>query len=779
MQNSFLTTIRSLKIVDGCKAVQVYALNPYGCEKSLPEQARTTPPRPPLCNPAVSDSLLPYGLPSPDLIEPSIDPHLKAVDFVDTLASIHRLLRDAPPAARVGIYLYQYSVFRDLADPKLLRRSLRATRQHAVSAHDKLVTAAWLRFERREDELEGAMASKCAGRMLECPVAALLPGYDPESVYDPCPCRRPPADASDADACNDDEHDDNVVEDAQIDDDDNVVEDAQIDDDDNVVEEDVQMEECSTSADEGDVAFCIGDKEVVCIRSSIAALSKPLKAMLYGCFREAWKEKINFSHNGISVNGMRGVDGFSRTGCLDSFPIETLLELLSFANVFCCEELKSACDRRLASFVDCIDDAVILVEYGLEETAHSLVGACLQVFLRELPRSFNLPEVSKLLCSEEGRERLALVGHASFLLYYFLSQVAMEEDLRSNRTVMLLERLEESADEGWQKQLAAHQLGCVLLEREEYKDAQHWFEAAANAGHVYSMAGVARAKHKRGHKYSAYKLANSLISEHKPSGWMLQERSLYCIGKERMVDLYAATKMDPTLTFPYKYRAVMMSEESKIGAAISEMNKILGFKVTTDCLELRAWFSLATEEYEAALRDIRALLTLDPDYMMFHGKLRGEQLMEMLCQKLQPWGAVDCWMQLHDRWSCVDDIGSLAVVHQMLQLKDTAMTPSTLRFRQSLLLLRWSGNRSKIEPDLLLEGVGIICKLHVAIENNLQILGTLKTGGIGISCKLHFAFENNLQILWTLTQCFLQFCCADTCGRFDPSGHVVKFQWRI
>jgi hypothetical protein len=126
-------------------------------------------------------------------------------------------------------------------------------------------------------------------------------------------------------------------------------------------------------------------------------------------------------------------------------------------------------------------------------------------------------------------------------------------------------------------------------------------------------------------------------------------------------------------------------EESKIEAAISEINKIIGFKISTDCLELRAWFLIAMKDYEGALRDVRAILTLDPNYKMFYGKMQGDRLVELLRPVAQQWNQADCWMQLYDNWSSVDDIGSLAVVHQMLENNPGK---SILRFRQSLLLLR-------------------------------------------------------------------------------------------
>ncbi|XVF55046.1 hypothetical protein PTKIN_Ptkin06aG0005300 [Pterospermum kingtungense] len=669
MQHNIFTTMRSLKFIDRCKGTQVYAtgggdgataaddggggvgekifpqlqdhlrVHPIGSHRKNPSSDVA---------PAVFDTLLPYGLPVSDLLEPQIESCQKFVDFIEVIADLYRRIEKCPQFEKSGMYLEQCAIFRGLSDPKLFRRTLRSARQHAVDVHSKIVLAAWLRYERREDELIGTNSMDCSGRNIECPKATLVAGYNPESVYDPCNCSRTPRGKFE---------DDSSIED----------------------------DECSTADDDGDMSFCIGDDEIRCIRSNIASLSIPFRTMLYGGFRESRRERIHFTHNGISVEGMRAVEVYSRTKRLDSFDPRIILELLSFSNRFCCDNLKSACDAYLASLVKDMEDALLFIEHGLEENAYLLVAACLQVFLRELPNSMHSPSVMKLFCSSDARERLALVGHASFLLYNFLSQIAMEEDMKSNATVMLLERLTECATESWQKQLAFHQLGVVMFERKEYKDAQSWFEAAFESGHIYSLVGVARAKFKRGHKYSAYKLINSLISDYKPVGWMHQERSLYCVGREKMLDLEIATELDPTLSFPYKYRAVSFLEDNRIGAAISEINKIIGFKISPDCLELRAWILIAMGDYEGALRDVRALLTLEPNYMMFHGKMHGDHLVELLSPLVQQWNQGDCWLQLYNQWSSVDDIGSLAVVHYML-----ANDPgkSLLRFRQSLLLLR-------------------------------------------------------------------------------------------
>ncbi|XP_069145295.1 ethylene-overproduction protein 1-like isoform X2 [Solanum lycopersicum] len=637
--------MRGFKLKDRCKTTQVHAYNANPFPTISPTSSKLQYPT---IDSILSESpFLPYGLPKTHSFEPPLDLSLKSLDFVQSLAHLYRKLQMTQDFDKSLLHLEQYALLYTLGDPKLLRRCLQSARQHAVDVHSKVVLSAWLRFERREDELVGSSPFDCIGRVLECPKTALLHGYDPKSVFDHCqshgPLQPPPNQISDAN---------NFL---------------------------------TSENDGGIVHFCIQNQEVNCIRGRIAALSAPLKSMLYGDFIESEKETIDFTHIGISVDGMRAVDSFSRTRRFDSYPPNILLELLSFANRFCCEELKSASDSYLASLVSDIDEAFILIDYALDERAPLLVASCLQLMLRELPGYLYNPKVLCTFCSSEAREKLATVGQASFLLYYFLSQVAIEDNMMSKVTLMLLERLKECATETWQKALSMHQLGCVLLERKDYKEAQHYFEMAIEAGHVYSVVGVARTKFKQGQRFLAFELINGIISEYTPTGWMYQERSLYSLGKQKILDVNDASRLDPALPFPYKYRAIVMVEEDQVEAAIVEINRIIGFKVSPDCLELRAWCFIALEDYQSAIRDIRALLTLEPNYMMFHGKMRTDHLVELLSLHVQPWSPADCWMQLYDRWSSVDDIGSLAVIHQML-INDPGR--SILRFRQSLLLLR-------------------------------------------------------------------------------------------
>lgn len=669
-------TMRYLKLKDRCKTTQVYAFTPSSTATSTPTSAavaiatatankRHHLEQLPTLNSILRESvdtvlvsttktLLPYGLPRTDSLEPRIDPYLKSEDFVQSLAELYMRENSGPDSDKSLVHLEQYTMSLSNGDPKITRRRLQFARKHALDVHTKVVLSAWLRYERREDELVGTSPFDCIGRNLECPKSALIHGYDPDSVFDHCQCSR----AIDSSNGNSDI---NYILDGN--------------------------DQFSSSDLDEIVCFCIGKEEVYCNRGRVASLSRPLKAMLYGNFVESMKNSIDFSGIGISVEGMRAVRLFSESKKLDSCLPNVVMEILSFANRFCCEEMKSACDNYLASLVSNIDEALILIDYALEEKVTLLTASCLQVILRELPGCLHNSKVMNIFCSSEARARLAMVGHSSFLLFYFLSQVAMEEDMTSNVTVNLFERLIECSTERWQKALAFHQLGCVFLERKEFNEARHCYEAAAEMGHVYSLAGVARTKFRQGQRCLALDIINSIISKNKyPTGWMYQERSLYNSGMEKILDLNEATRLDPTLSFPYKYRAVSMVEEkNQTEAAIKELNRILRFKVSSDCLELRAWFHIALEDYNAAIRDIQALLTLEPNYMMFNGKVIGSHLVELLGQHVNQWSPADCWMQLYDRWSSVDDIGSLAVVHQMLINNPEK---SILWFRQSLLLLR-------------------------------------------------------------------------------------------
>lgn len=71
------------------------------------------------------------------------------------------------------------------------------------------------------------------------------------------------------------------------------------------------------------------------------------------------------------------------------------------------------------------------------------------------------------------------------------------------------------------------------------------------------------------------------------------------------------------------------------------------------------------QDYESATRDLRALLTLEPRYMLYGGRVSAAQFLRQLSKKVPPLSKGECWLRLYERWSAVDDIGALAAVHKV------------------------------------------------------------------------------------------------------------------
>lgn len=569
--------------------------------------------------------------------EPAILPYFKPIDYVAVLSQIHEELDSCAAQDRANLYLLQFHVFKGLGEAKLMRRTLRGAWKRLSSVYEKLIFGAWLKYEKQGDELIADLLStcgKCAEEFGPLDVSAELPSTaNDESTS-----------SHETLSVNGNRVSENVV-------------------------------------------FTVRGEKIVCDRRKISSLSAPFNAMLNGCFSESLSEDIDFSENDLSPSGMRAVCDFCTEGFLGEIAPDLLLEMLVFANKFCCERLKDACDRRLASLVSSRDDAVELLEYALEENCTVLAASCLQVFLNDLPDCLNDDRVVEILQRTDKQQRSIMVGPASFSLYCLLSEVSMNLDPRSDTTVCFLEKLVDLAESDQQRMLIFHQLACTKLLRREYVEAEHLFEAALKAGHVYSVVGLARLAYIRGHKLWSYEKLSSVISSATPLGWMYQERSFYIEGDKRWEDLDKATELDPTLTYPYMYRAASLMRKEDVKAALAEINRILGFKLALECLELRFCFYLALEDYESAICDVQAILTLSPEYRMFEGRVAASQLQTLVREHIESWTSGDCWMQLYDRWSSVDDIGSLSVIYQMLE---SDASKGVLYFRQSLLLLRLS-----------------------------------------------------------------------------------------
>lgn len=566
--------------------------------------------------------------------EPQILPHYKPLDYVEVLAQIHEELESCSLHERSSLYLLQYQVFRGLGETKLGQRSLRSAWQEATTVHEKVVFGSWLRYEKQGEEVIAELLSSCGK-------------YSEEFVpLDIASCL-PVTPASSPEAAS------------------------------------VKVKRSISR----NVVFKIGEERVACDRKRFASLSAPFHAMLYGSFTESLLDEIDMSENHVSPSAMRVVRDFSVANVLIGVSKNLLLEVLVFANKFCCERLKDACDRELASLVSSMECAIELMDFALEESSPILAASCLQVFLYELPESLTDERVVEALTRVNTSQVSTMAGKASFSLYSCLTEVSMRLDPRSDRTLSFLEKVVDFAESDRQRVLGFHRLGCTRLLRKEYREAEEAFETAFNLGHVYSSTGLARIGYIQGHKLWGYEKLTSVISSvsQTPLGWMYQERSLYCEGDKKLEDLEKATELDPTLTYPYMYRAVKLMSEQNAEAALEEINRILGFKLALECLEIRFCLYLGMDDYEAALRDIQAALTLCPDYRMFDGKVAARQLRTLVYEHVESWTTADCWMQLYEKWSNVDDIGSLSVIYQMLEAD---ACKGVLYFRQSLLLLR-------------------------------------------------------------------------------------------
>lgn len=586
--------------------------------------------------------------------DPPIAPCFRPLNYVEVLSQIHEELETCPADEKANLYLLQFQVFRGLGELKLMHRSLRSAWLNANSVHEKIFFGSWLKYEKKgEDLLFDLLAScdKCAQEFGSVDVASQL-------------------------------------------------------------RTDIGSLSCESTVACGSgnlrsVIFRIGDERILCDRQRIADLSSPFYTMLNGNFTESHSEEIDLSENHISPMGFREICSFSLTGCLSEVPLDLLIEIVGFANRFCCERLKNECDRKLASLVSSREDALELMDCAVEEDCPILAASCLQVFLRELPDCLNDQRVVEILSCGNGRRRFMMAGPASFSLFCLLSQVSMSLDPRSDITVCFADKLFQSSLDNRQRMFALHQLGCVRLLRKEYDEAARLFEEAVKAGHTYSISGLTRISYIRGDKNWPYEKLSSVISSSMPHGWMYQERSLYNEGDKRWNDLEKATELDPTLVYPYMYRAASMMKMQETEAALTEINRVLGFKLALECLELRFCFYLALENYQAALRDVQAILTLSPNYRMFDGRVPASQLRMLVREHVDNWSTADCWFQLYERWSSVDDIGSLSVIYQMLE---SDAPKGVLYFRQSLLLLRLDC------PEAAMRSLRL-ARLHAASED--------------------------------------------------------------
>ncbi|GAQ82116.1 ethylene overproducer1-like protein [Klebsormidium nitens] len=429
--------------------------------------------------------------------------------------------------------------------------------------------------------------------------------------------------------------------------------------------------------------------------------SKALRSEFSGGFGKGMKIRVG------SNGDLKALDDDAQACALscveagrDQVYTDLVVEVLLFASRFCCEGLKAHCDERLAKMVNTSEEAVSNLAFALEESCPVLTTRCLKLLLERMPRVLITdPTVAELLLSKDGRRQLQQAGFASFAFYFFLAHtlfdsifgpLACSPPFRKSRAVDLASACLRAAltfpSPAILTAFAHYRIGCLDLLSKNLPDAKAAFEAAVMAGYAPARAGLARILALQGDRLGARQEVSRLLSSADvAAGWIFQERAICSDGGRRREDLETATMLCPTLTYPYKHRATRLLKEGKPDLARAELDRALRFMVTPDLLEFRAYCAIVLQDFEAVARDLRVLLTLEPQYLLYGGRVSGAQFLKQLAKKVAPLSKGDCWLRLYERWSAVDDIGSLAVVHRMLELEPGS---SAILFRQSLLLHR-------------------------------------------------------------------------------------------
>ncbi|KAF9594544.1 hypothetical protein IFM89_033514, partial [Coptis chinensis] len=175
------------------------------------------------------------------------------------------------------------------------------------------------------------------------------------------------------------------------------------------------------------------------------------------------------------------------------------------------------------------------------------------------------------------------------------------------------ERLKDACD---------RKLSCFVTSREEAVDLMEY--ALAENSNVLAASCL---------QVFLHDLPNCLSDD--------RERALYCEGEKKCDNLEKAAELDPTLNYLYMYRVVCLMRKQSVEAALAEINRVLGFKLALECLELRFYFYLL-EGYRATLCDVQAILTLSPEYRMFEGRVAATQLCTLVREHVDNWTAADC-----------------------------------------------------------------------------------------------------------------------------------------
>lgn len=200
-----------------------------------------------------------------------------------------------------------------------------------------------------------------------------------------------------------------------------------------------------------------------------------------------------------------------------------------------------------------------------------------------------------------------------FLKAYALGDTSL--DIESALSVVqLLEQANSCASDNLRKGQAYNNMGSIYVDCDLLDEATECYSIALSIKHTRAHQGLARVHFLKNRKKAAFDEMTSLLKIAKNSASAYEKRSEYAEREAAKSDLNMATLLDPTRTYPYRYRAAVLMDENKEDEAIGELTQALAFKPDLQLLHLRAAFLDSMGDKASTLRDCEAALCMDLEH---------------------------------------------------------------------------------------------------------------------------------------------------------------------
>jgi tetratricopeptide (TPR) repeat protein len=192
--------------------------------------------------------------------------------------------------------------------------------------------------------------------------------------------------------------------------------------------------------------------------------------------------------------------------------------------------------------------------------------------------------------------------------YFTLGFVAQYSDV----AVQAYHRFLEFGPHSARLAVTYNNLGSIYCHRGEYGTALEWLNRAkdSNPRSFITYKTMAKCLSKQGERAAAYQVLTTALTSCSPvSADMYSERSKYTWLVTP--DLNEATKINPRMSYPYRFRAALYMEAAMQDKALSELQKAIDLTYDPFDLSLLAAFKLDLTDVTGAVGDMRTALLLD------------------------------------------------------------------------------------------------------------------------------------------------------------------------